>query len=188
MKTSLLQPLLPDRALVTALLGDAAAPVALLDRTGRVLRAGSAFTALAGPALSLGEPAASLVRAALHDGTELVTAGEIATRERLVPVTIDPTMISPRWRLMGTGDTISDYNHYPQTVTTGGGRFFQSGPSGSQFLKASRRRAETTRPSSPVCAVATLIAWSPSPRQLARRCDNACCRRNMRAINPPNAG
>lgn len=51
-----------------------------------------------------------------------------AAHTGLVPVTIDATKISPRWRLMGTGDTISDYNRYPQTVTTGAGRFFQSGP------------------------------------------------------------
>jgi two-component system, cell cycle sensor histidine kinase and response regulator CckA len=98
MKTSLLQPLLPDRALVAALLGDAAAPVALLDRTGRVLRAGSAFTALAGLVLSLGEPAASLLRAALQDGIELVTTGEIITPEPRVPVAIalTPTgLVSP---------------------------------------------------------------------------------------------
>jgi two-component system, cell cycle sensor histidine kinase and response regulator CckA len=88
MKSSLLPPLLPDRAVVTALLGDPAAPVALLDRSGRVLRAGPAFRDLAGPGLALTEPSASQLRAALHDGIEWASAGEITTGGCQVPVAI----------------------------------------------------------------------------------------------------
>jgi two-component system cell cycle sensor histidine kinase/response regulator CckA len=90
-KRGLLRPLLPDRALVSALLADAAAAVALLDRRGRVVRAGGAFTALAGPVLAFAEPAASRMQAALRDGVALCCSGDMVAGPLRVPVAIAVT-------------------------------------------------------------------------------------------------
>jgi outer membrane protein assembly factor BamB len=51
-----------------------------------------------------------------------------AAHTGFVPVTIDSTVITSRWRIMGTGDVISGYNNYPQTITAAAGAFYQSGP------------------------------------------------------------
>jgi outer membrane protein assembly factor BamB len=60
------------------------------------------------------------------DAPEWSTFQGNAAHDGFVPVDVDPAKITPRWRIMGTGDTLSDYNGYPQTVTTAAGRLFQS--------------------------------------------------------------
>jgi outer membrane protein assembly factor BamB len=60
------------------------------------------------------------------DAPEWSTFQGNAAHTGFVPVDIDPAAITPRWRIMGTGETISDYNGYPQTITATAGRFFQS--------------------------------------------------------------
>lgn len=63
------------------------------------------------------------------DAPEWSTFQGNAAHTGFVPVDIDPARITPRWRIMGTGETISDYNGYPQTITLEAGRFYQSSQS-----------------------------------------------------------
>jgi len=90
-KPGLLHPLLPDRALVAALLDDASTPVALLDKDGRIVRAGTAFAALAGPTLEFAEPAASQIRAGLREGAAVCCNSDLVFGERRVPIAIAMT-------------------------------------------------------------------------------------------------
>ena len=62
------------------------------------------------------------------DAPEWSTFQGNAAHTGFVPVDINPALITSRWRIMGTGDTISDYSGYPQTITATAGQFYQSGP------------------------------------------------------------
>ena len=59
------------RAIAAAMLADPAAPVALLDREARLVRAGPALEALTSGVLAFAEPAAGEVREAVRRGTTL---------------------------------------------------------------------------------------------------------------------
>jgi two-component system cell cycle sensor histidine kinase/response regulator CckA len=76
------------RAIAAAMLADPAAPVALLDREARLVRAGPALEALTSGVLAFAEPAAGEVREAVRRGTTLTASGELVTPSGPVPVGI----------------------------------------------------------------------------------------------------
>ncbi len=76
----------PRRGLIAALLGDAASGTALLDRAGRVLRAGGGKRL--GALADFADPAPALLRAALADGRALTLAARLG--EEPVSLSLTP--------------------------------------------------------------------------------------------------